>query len=212
MSDFRFTCPHCGTHLECDDSMNGQIALCPNCDNNIILKRDHPFINEQLLEEQKERERQEQERQEQERERQERERQERWGERQERWEREWLEWKREQKQREQELKQNLKTLEVEKELLVQLECLEPDECRWSLATRLFAIVDLIAGIVCVIAGADADNGLDKRILINTGIWLMIGSIPTFLASWLIQQTYVSNNLKKQQILLLNKIARKMKVE
>ena len=199
MSEFTFKCPHCGTNIICDDSMNGQNALCPNCDNNIILKKDHPFINEQLLEEQKERERQERERQ-------------LWEQR----EREWLEWKREQEQREQELKQNLKTLEVEKELLVQLDsnkkCLEPNECRWSLAARLFAIVDLIVGFICIVAGADADDMFDKTILINCGIWTMISSIPAFLASWFIQQTYVSNNLKKQQILLLNKIARKMKIE
>ena len=38
MSEFFFKCPHCGTNLLCDDSLNGSTTLCTNCNNEITPK------------------------------------------------------------------------------------------------------------------------------------------------------------------------------
>lgn len=35
MSEFKFSCPVCGQHLECDDSLSGSSIQCPACHNGI---------------------------------------------------------------------------------------------------------------------------------------------------------------------------------
>jgi hypothetical protein len=31
MSDFKFECPHCSQHLQCDEQLSGRQILCPKC-------------------------------------------------------------------------------------------------------------------------------------------------------------------------------------
>ena len=31
MSDFKFSCPHCDQHLQCDDRLIGKQIQCPSC-------------------------------------------------------------------------------------------------------------------------------------------------------------------------------------
>ena len=39
MSEFIFTCPHCGSELEVDDSLAGQVVECPSCRKGIVVPR-----------------------------------------------------------------------------------------------------------------------------------------------------------------------------
>ena len=36
MSEFKFSCPHCHQHLQCDESHSGRQIQCPKC-NHLIL-------------------------------------------------------------------------------------------------------------------------------------------------------------------------------
>ncbi|HUA67200.1 MAG TPA: hypothetical protein VMA13_01515 [Candidatus Saccharimonadales bacterium] len=31
MSEFKFSCPHCRQHLQCDEQFSGREILCPSC-------------------------------------------------------------------------------------------------------------------------------------------------------------------------------------
>jgi hypothetical protein len=31
MSEYKFACPHCGQHLQCDEQLSGREIQCPNC-------------------------------------------------------------------------------------------------------------------------------------------------------------------------------------
>jgi len=31
MSEFKFACPHCGQHFQCDEQLSGREIQCPNC-------------------------------------------------------------------------------------------------------------------------------------------------------------------------------------
>ena len=31
MSEFKFACPHCGQHFQCDEQFSGREIQCPNC-------------------------------------------------------------------------------------------------------------------------------------------------------------------------------------
>jgi hypothetical protein len=37
MSEFKFSCPHCDQHLQCDDQYSGRQIQCPGCDHLIRI-------------------------------------------------------------------------------------------------------------------------------------------------------------------------------
>lgn len=37
MSDFKFSCPHCDQHLQCDDRLGGRQIQCPTCHHLITI-------------------------------------------------------------------------------------------------------------------------------------------------------------------------------
>jgi hypothetical protein len=37
MSDFKFSCPHCDQHLQCDEQFAGRQIQCPKCDHLIRI-------------------------------------------------------------------------------------------------------------------------------------------------------------------------------
>jgi hypothetical protein len=37
MSDFKFSCPHCDQHLQCDDRLGGKQIQCPACNHLIVI-------------------------------------------------------------------------------------------------------------------------------------------------------------------------------
>jgi hypothetical protein len=37
MSDFKFDCPHCQQHLQCDEQFSGREIQCPGCDHLIRI-------------------------------------------------------------------------------------------------------------------------------------------------------------------------------
>ncbi len=36
MSDFKFSCPHCNQHLQCDEQFSGRQMQCPAC--NVLIR------------------------------------------------------------------------------------------------------------------------------------------------------------------------------
>ena len=37
MSEFKFSCPHCDQHMQCDDVLSGKQIECPGCHHLIII-------------------------------------------------------------------------------------------------------------------------------------------------------------------------------
>jgi len=37
MNPLKFSCPHCGQHLQCDESASGREIQCPNCNHLIRI-------------------------------------------------------------------------------------------------------------------------------------------------------------------------------
>ena len=37
MSDFKFSCPHCEQHLQCNETMSGRQIVCPTCQHLIVI-------------------------------------------------------------------------------------------------------------------------------------------------------------------------------
>jgi DNA-directed RNA polymerase subunit RPC12/RpoP len=37
MSEFKFSCPHCDQHLQCDDRLGGKQIQCPACNHLIVI-------------------------------------------------------------------------------------------------------------------------------------------------------------------------------
>jgi hypothetical protein len=37
MSEFKFNCPHCDQHLQCDEQYSGRQIQCPGCDHLICI-------------------------------------------------------------------------------------------------------------------------------------------------------------------------------
>jgi hypothetical protein len=37
MSEFKFSCPHCSQHLQCDEQFSGRQIQCPHCDHLIRI-------------------------------------------------------------------------------------------------------------------------------------------------------------------------------
>ena len=37
MSEFKFSCPHCDQHLQCDDRLGGKQIQCPACKHLIVI-------------------------------------------------------------------------------------------------------------------------------------------------------------------------------
>jgi hypothetical protein len=37
MTSFKFSCPHCQQHLQCDEQLSGREIQCPNCDHLIRI-------------------------------------------------------------------------------------------------------------------------------------------------------------------------------
>ncbi len=37
MSDFKFSCPHCEQHLQCNETMSGRQIVCPTCKHLIVI-------------------------------------------------------------------------------------------------------------------------------------------------------------------------------
>jgi acetyl-CoA carboxylase beta subunit len=37
MSEFKFSCPHCNQHLQCDEQFSGRQIQCPHCDHLIRI-------------------------------------------------------------------------------------------------------------------------------------------------------------------------------
>jgi len=37
MGDFKFSCPHCSQHLQCDEQFSGRQIQCPHCDHLIRI-------------------------------------------------------------------------------------------------------------------------------------------------------------------------------
>jgi hypothetical protein len=37
MSEFKFSCPHCDQHLQCDEQYSGRQIQCPGCDHLIRI-------------------------------------------------------------------------------------------------------------------------------------------------------------------------------
>jgi DNA-directed RNA polymerase subunit RPC12/RpoP len=44
MKDFKFSCPHCGQHIEADESMAGMAAACPTCSRQLVVPQPQPAI------------------------------------------------------------------------------------------------------------------------------------------------------------------------
>jgi hypothetical protein len=36
MSEFKFNCPHCNQHLQCDEQSSGRQIQCPSC--NVLIR------------------------------------------------------------------------------------------------------------------------------------------------------------------------------
>jgi DNA-directed RNA polymerase subunit RPC12/RpoP len=36
MSDFKFSCPHCKKHIQCDEQFSGRQVQCPHC--NLLIR------------------------------------------------------------------------------------------------------------------------------------------------------------------------------
>jgi DNA-directed RNA polymerase subunit RPC12/RpoP len=37
MSEFKFSCPHCDRHIQCDDRYSGKQIQCPACNHLIVV-------------------------------------------------------------------------------------------------------------------------------------------------------------------------------
>ena len=37
MSEFKFSCPHCDRHIQCDEQYSGRQIQCPACDHLITI-------------------------------------------------------------------------------------------------------------------------------------------------------------------------------
>ena len=37
MSEFKFSCPHCDQHLQCDEQLSGREIQCPNCQHRLQI-------------------------------------------------------------------------------------------------------------------------------------------------------------------------------
>jgi len=37
MSEFKFSCPHCEQHIQCDDKFSGKQIQCPGCNHLIVI-------------------------------------------------------------------------------------------------------------------------------------------------------------------------------
>jgi DNA-directed RNA polymerase subunit RPC12/RpoP len=37
MSEFKFSCPHCAQHLQCDERLGGRQIQCPACKHLIVI-------------------------------------------------------------------------------------------------------------------------------------------------------------------------------
>lgn len=37
MSEFKFSCPHCSQHLQCDERLGGKQIQCPACNHVIVI-------------------------------------------------------------------------------------------------------------------------------------------------------------------------------
>jgi DNA-directed RNA polymerase subunit RPC12/RpoP len=37
MSEFKFSCPHCDQHLQCDERLGGKQIQCPACNHLIVI-------------------------------------------------------------------------------------------------------------------------------------------------------------------------------
>lgn len=37
MSEFKFSCPHCEQHIQCDESYSGKQMQCPACNHLIVI-------------------------------------------------------------------------------------------------------------------------------------------------------------------------------
>ena len=178
MSEFFFKCPHCGTNLLCDDSLNGSTTLCTNCNNEITPKT---FTT--LKQEREQREREQREREQQEREQREREQRER-----------------EQREREQE-QLKLQKLEPQTEHTA-------ENCGWSNFLTVMGTLQMCCAVILFFIGISRQAPLQIFIGIGVAVSVAISSIPFFLLAWIVQQIYISNDLKRKQIELLTKISNK----
>lgn len=166
MSEFFFKCPHCGTNLLCDDSLNGSTTLCTNCNNEITPKT---FTTLKQEREQREREQRERE-------------------------------QREQEQREREQEQlKLQKLEPQTEHTA-------ENCGWPNFLTVMGTLHLVCAGILFLVGMSKPN--DISLYIGVAVGIAISSIPFFLLAWIVQQIYISNELKREQIELLTKISNK----
>lgn len=79
--------------------------------------------------------------------------------------------------------------------------LSTTKCAWSIAIRILGLLNLIIGgffLSSIFWGGEG---------VISGISLLFSSVFMFLLSWIIQQIYLSNELKKKQIFLLEKISK-----
>ncbi len=44
MSEFKFSCPHCEQHLQCDDRLGGKQIQCPACKHLIVIPASPPQL------------------------------------------------------------------------------------------------------------------------------------------------------------------------
>jgi len=42
MADMKFSCPHCGQHIACDDAWSGHQIQCPGCQGNLLVPPSQP--------------------------------------------------------------------------------------------------------------------------------------------------------------------------
>jgi len=42
MADIKFSCPHCGQHISCEEVWSGHQIQCPACQNNLMVPHAHP--------------------------------------------------------------------------------------------------------------------------------------------------------------------------
>jgi len=47
MSEFKFSCPHCDQHIQCDSKYSGRQIQCPGC-NHLIVIPASPTVLEQV--------------------------------------------------------------------------------------------------------------------------------------------------------------------
>lgn len=81
---------------------------------------------------------------------------------------------------------------------------EPGNCGWAEFLYFSATLELISGIILLLAAAGHGS-----IFAIIGGSVMFSSIFTFMGGWFAQQVYLSNELQKRQITLLAKIENKL---